>query len=97
VNVPVTVGPNDSLDDVRTALLSTTRNDERIVADPAPTVVVTSVDGGKTGLSLRFWVRDESIERQAYHEYLEKAKRTLDTLNEDHGTAGNGKSKTAAA
>jgi small conductance mechanosensitive channel len=77
VNVPILIPYKDSIDDARAKLLALVSRDGRIMTDPTPTVVVNTADGVNVGLVLRFWVKDESLERVLRGEFLERAKNAL--------------------
>lgn len=78
VNVPVGIAYKESIDDARRVLLDLTVNDDRLVKDPAPEVIVDSLGDSSVNLKLRFWLADESLERRIRYEYTEKAKKALD-------------------
>jgi len=78
VNIPIGIAYKESIDDARSALLSTTNGDDRIVADPPAQVVVKECADSSVNLILRFWISDESQERKMSYEYVEKAKAALD-------------------
>jgi len=78
VNVPIGIAYKESIDKARSALLALLPGDARICHDPEPSVVVKECADSSVNLLLRFWIRDESIERKIFHEYLEKAKNALD-------------------
>ncbi len=77
VNVPINIPYKDSIDDARAALLALTTGDERVLTHPGPQVIVNTVDAGIVGLILRFWVKDESLERTIRAEFLERMKNAL--------------------
>jgi small conductance mechanosensitive channel len=78
VSVSIGIAYKESIAAARKALLDVVSRDGRICADPAPTVVVVECGDSSVNLELRFWIRDESIEVSIHHEYMEKAKNTLD-------------------
>ena len=67
----------------RAALLALTTHDSRLCNDPPPQVVVTECADSSVNLILRFWIRDESLEKAMKCEYLEKAKKALDAAGID--------------
>ena len=69
---------SSDLDAARAAMLETTAGDPRVAADPAPHVVVVACGPSSVELLLRFWIRDESVERSIVFEYIEKCKKALD-------------------
>jgi small conductance mechanosensitive channel len=81
VSVPIGIAYKESIDDARQALLNATQGDDRIAPDPAPQVVVAACADSSINLMLRFWIRDESIEKLIVFEYLERSKKALDQAN----------------
>jgi small conductance mechanosensitive channel len=81
VNIPIGIAYKSSIDDARRTLLALTRDDSRIVKDPAPEVIVKDLGESSVNLVLRFWISDESIERRIGYDYTEKAKKALDAAN----------------
>ena len=78
VAVSIGVAYKESIDAARAALLSTIQNDARISHEPHPQVIVSNCGDSSVNLQLRFWIRDESLEKSIVHEYTEKAKNALD-------------------
>lgn len=78
VNVPIGIAYKESIDDARRVLLDLTKDDDRLVKEPAPEVIVDSLGDNSVNLKLRFWLADESLERRIRYEYTEKAKKALD-------------------
>ena len=78
VNIPIGIAYKESIDKARAALLAATNGDSRLCQDPPPSVVVKECADSSVNLILRFWIRDESIERSIGYEYTEKAKKALD-------------------
>ena len=78
VRVDITIGYDASIDAAREVLLSTLAGDERVAADPAPSVGVAECSARGVVLALNLWVGDKSIEKLVKGEYLEKAKKALD-------------------
>lgn len=78
VSVPIGIAYKESIDKARQTLLNLTRGDDRLSSDPSPEVVVSQCGDSSVNLLLRFWIKDESIERRIGYEYLEKAKKALD-------------------
>lgn len=48
-----------SIEDAKKVLLGCARHDERVLQDPAPTVMVTSHNESSVGIRLRVWVKNE--------------------------------------
>ena len=78
VNVSIGIAYKESIAAARATLLRLADQDERLVRNPAPEVVVTECAESSVNLELRFWIADESIERRIGYEYLERAKEALD-------------------
>ena len=78
VAIPIGIAYKESIDAARATMLSTTRGDERISAEPPPQVIVAGCGDSSVNLMLRFWIRDESMEKLIVFEYLEKCKKALD-------------------
>ncbi len=81
IEIPIGIAYKESIDKARTALLATVEGDERVCKDPAPSVVVAACADSSVNLFLRFWTREEAIERTLFHDYLEKAKNALDAAH----------------
>ena len=81
VSVPIGIAYKESIDAARAALLSVCHGDDRIAADPQPQVVVAECADSSVNLLLRFWIRDESLEKLIVFEYLERCKKALDGAN----------------
>ena len=78
VNIKIGIGYKESIDAARGTLLALTTGDARIVDDPPPLVVVDQCADSSVNLILRFWIKDESLDRIMTYEFLEKAKNALD-------------------
>jgi small conductance mechanosensitive channel len=83
INVAIGIAYKASIDDARSALLALTTHDTRLCNDPPPQVVVTECADSSVNLILRFWIRDESLEKSIQYEYLEKSKKALDAAGID--------------
>lgn len=59
LDVGVTIGVNEEIARVREILIATAESDRDFLEDPAPQVVVTSLNDYNTELELRVWLRDE--------------------------------------
>ena len=64
-------------DEAREVLLPITEDDDRILPEPSPTVVVTGMSDSSVDMALRFYVRDPSQEVPMRWEYTEKVRETL--------------------
>jgi len=78
VNIQIGIAYKESIDRARGVLLGLTTGDKRIVEDPPPVVVVKECADSSVNLVLRFWIKDESLDRVMTYEFLEKAKNALD-------------------
>lgn len=81
VSVAIGIAYKESIDKARETLLALPRGDDRICTDPAPEVVVNECADSSVNLLLRFWIRDESVERKIRYEYTEKSKKALDAAS----------------
>jgi small conductance mechanosensitive channel len=79
VRVPVGVAYAADIDAARAALLATSQGDDRLLASPAPTVVVSDLGDSAVSLELVLWAADPSRRRQIRAEYLERVKKALDS------------------
>lgn len=78
ISVPIGITYKESIDQARTVLLGTLKDDPRIVPTPEPEVVVRQCGASSVDLALYFWIREERYEDAMMWEYLEKAKKALD-------------------
>ena len=78
VKVVVGIAYQESIDAARTILLRMVAGDERICAEPEPSVGVVECTPTSVQMALSFWVVDETLEAAMKQEYLEKAKKSLD-------------------
>lgn len=63
--------------EAREVVLATMEGDDRILATPDPTVVVTAMADSSVNMSLRFYIRDPSKEVPIRWEYTEKVREAL--------------------
>jgi small conductance mechanosensitive channel len=80
VKVVLGIAYQESIDIARAALMKIIEGDNRICAEPEPSVGVTGTPTS-VQLALSFWVADESLEAALKLEYLEKAKKALDSAS----------------
>jgi small conductance mechanosensitive channel len=78
VSVRIGIAYKESISRAREVILGLTRGDARLCDDPAPDVVVDECADSSVNLVLRFWIKDEAIERLIRFEYTEKVKNALD-------------------
>lgn len=64
-------------DEAREALLPLVKDDDRILPEPSPTVVVTDMSDSSVDMAFRFYTRDPSQEVPIRLEYKEKVRETL--------------------
>lgn len=79
--VPVGIAYKENIDQARDVLLSTVEGDERILADPAPTVLTKSLGDSSVNMELRFWTEDSLTKFPLQWEYTEKCKKALDAAD----------------
>jgi small conductance mechanosensitive channel len=79
IEIPIGIAYKDSIDDARRALLATLADDMRVCSNPNPEVVVIECAASSVNLMFRIWITDEAAEKSIFCEYLEKAKKALDT------------------
>ncbi|MCF8105304.1 MAG: mechanosensitive ion channel [Desulfohalobiaceae bacterium] len=78
VRMSIGIAYKEDIDTARNILLNTIQGDERILPDPAPSVVVTSLGDSSVNLQLRFWTEDPGMKYALMWEYTEKCKKALD-------------------
>jgi small conductance mechanosensitive channel len=78
VNIPIGIAYKESIDKAREVLLALVKEDNRLLKDPAPSVVVKECADSSVNLLLRFWISDEALEHVITYEYIEKAKKAMD-------------------
>ena len=83
LEIPFTVGVNEDISSVRSTALSICRDDNRLLADPAPAVVVTALNDYNVELELRTWINDERSHMSARFDLREKLFETLRTAGVD--------------
>jgi len=64
-------------DEARQVLLPLTEDDERVLQDPSPSVVVTDMNDSSVDMALRFYIRDTSQEVPIRWKYTEKVREAL--------------------
>lgn len=78
VRVSVGIAYKEDIQGAREVILSTLEGDDRILPDPAPSVVVTDLGDSSVNLQLRFWTEDPNQKYGLMWEYTEKCKQALD-------------------
>ena len=77
VDVPFGVAYKEDLDETRRVVLEVVEGDERLVRDPAPDVVVTTLNSSSVDFLLRFHTQDASLAVPLRYEYTEKIRKAL--------------------
>lgn len=77
LDVSVTVGTGEDLERVRRLLLELVRDEETWLAEPAPEVVVKSINDYNLELELRAWIRDERRHIELRNDLRERIFETL--------------------
>ncbi len=77
IDVGVTVGVNEDLDNVRRLLLSLVKDDQVFMAEPAPRVVVTALNDYNVAMELQAWIDDERRHIEKRFELREKVFKIL--------------------
>jgi small conductance mechanosensitive channel len=78
VKIPIGIAYKENISEARTALLGTVKDDTRILSDPAPVVILSSLGDSSVNLQLRFWIEDSASQYAFFWEYTEKCKNALD-------------------
>ncbi|MFP3981839.1 MAG: mechanosensitive ion channel family protein [Desulfobacterales bacterium] len=78
VRVPIGIAYKEDISRAREVMLSTIRGDSRIMDEPPPIVLVTSLGDSSVNLEMRFWTRDSVMKYSLMWEYIEKVKTALD-------------------
>ena len=81
VRVVIGIAYKESIDQARALLLKIIDGDNRICRDPEATVTVVECTPTSVQLALGFWISDETLEGALKVEYLEKAKKALDSAS----------------
>jgi small conductance mechanosensitive channel len=76
--VPMGIAYKEDMQSAREVLLKTVEGDDRLLADPPPTVLVKNLGDSSVNLELRFWTEDSILKFPLMWEYTEKCKRALD-------------------
>lgn len=78
VRVPIGIAYKEDINRAREVMLSTIQGDSRVMSEPAPMVVVTSLGDSSVNLEMRFWTRDSVMKYSLMWEYIERVKTALD-------------------
>lgn len=77
IDIEVTVGVNEDLDNVRRLLLSLVKDESVFMAEPAPRVVVTALNDYNVAMELQAWIYDERRHVEVRFELREKVFKIL--------------------
>ena len=78
VRVPIGIAYKEDTEAARNILLSVLEGDDRILGEPAPMVLVSSLGDSSVNLEMRFWTQDSLMKFPLLAEYTEKCKHALD-------------------
>lgn len=78
VKVSIGIAYKEDMQRARHIMLETVKGDDRILAEPAPNVIVTDLGASSVNMLLRFWVEDPLLKFNLMWEYTEKCKLALD-------------------
>ena len=78
VKVPIGIAYKENIQASREVILTTIKDDQRILVTPAPTVIVAGLGDSSINLQLRFWTLDPLMQYSLKWEYTELCKRALD-------------------
>jgi len=76
--VPVGIAYKEQIAEARKVLLAAVEGLDGVMAEPAPTVVVTELDNSSVNLLVRVWIDDACDERPVFHSVMEASKVALD-------------------
>jgi small conductance mechanosensitive channel len=77
IDIELGIAYKEYPEEAREVLLPLTADDDRILSEPSPTVVVTGMGDSSVDMALRFYVRDPSQEVPIRWEYTEKVREAL--------------------
>jgi len=78
LDIDVTIGVNERIDEAREVILDTVRRDERFLKEPPPEVVVITLGDYFVKIALKVWLRDPRIHIPVREELREAIKNALD-------------------
>ncbi len=78
LDIDVTIGVNERIDEAREVILQIVRRDERFLTEPAPEVVVIALGDYFVKIELKVWLRDPRIHIPVREELREAIKNALD-------------------
>ena len=77
VDIPFGIAYKEYPDEAREVLLPLFKDDDRVLSEPSPSVVVTEMDDSSVNMALRFYIRDPGQEVPLRWDYTEKVRETL--------------------
>ncbi len=77
IEIPFGIAYKESPQEARNVILEITKNDTRLLKDPEPRVIVTSLNDSSVDLSLWVYVENPKQERQIIYYYTEAIKEAL--------------------
>ena len=83
IDVPFTIGGGESFDTVRELLAPLCSEDERFMSEPAPQLVVNSLNDYNNEVELRVWLHDEKNHVRARFDLRERIYKTLSSAGVD--------------
>jgi len=78
VKIPIGIAYKENISQARIALLETIKDDDRILSNPSPIVIVAGLGDSSVNLQLRFWIENSDDQYGFIYEYTEKCKVALD-------------------
>jgi len=78
VKVPIGIAYKENIQAAREVILTTIKDDKRILATPAPIVIVAGLGDSSINLQLRFWTQGPLMQYSLKWEYTERCKRAID-------------------
>ena len=78
VDVPVGIAYKESIVEARRVMLAAVGRIGRVLAEPAPDLVVTELGASSVNMNLRVWIEDGGDEQPVYFEVMEASKLALD-------------------
>ena len=77
VRVPIRITYKEDAEKAREVLLSTVKDDKRVLIEPPPAVCVTELAESSVNLELRFWIEDSLYKYPLAWEYMEICKQAF--------------------
>lgn len=81
IRVAIGIAYKEDIATARQTMLGTLEGDDRILAEPAPMVIVTGLGDSSVNLEMRFWTEESLLKFPLQWEYIEKCKKALDAAN----------------